>query len=208
MEKKKMNVRAIAFVAMLGALSTVLMMFRMPLPFAPTFLDFDIAELPALFAGFFLGPVSGCAVVLVKNVLKLLIQGTNTAFVGDFMNIAASISFVLPASLIYRSFHTKKGAVASMTVGTLVVSVICIILNLYVSFPLYARLYGMSMLDIVGMGSATNPLVHDTVTLMLCSVLPFNLVKYGVTSVVTYLVYKRCGNALRSLLSVGKPAAV
>ena len=66
----------------------------------------------------------------------------------------------------------------------------------------------MSMLDIVGMGSATNPLVHDTVTLMLCSVLPFNLVKYGVTSVVTYLVYKRCGNALRSLLSVGKPAAV
>ena len=44
--------------------------------------------------------------------------------------------------------------------------------------------------------------------LMLCSVLPFNLVKYGVTSVVTYLVYKRCGNALRSLLSVGKPAAV
>ena len=62
---------------------------------------------------------------------------------------------------------------------------------------------------ILEMGSSVNPLVHDNVTLMLYGVFPFNLVKHGITSLVTYLTYKRCGNALRSLLSVHEtvPAA-
>ena len=54
------------------------------------------------------------------------------------------------------------------------------------------------------MGSSVNPLVHDSFTLMLYGVFPFNLVKHGVTSLVTYLVYKRCGNALRSILGQGR----
>ena len=64
--------RSIAFIGMLGALSAVLMLISVPLPFAPGFLKFDIAELPALFAGFFLGPVGGCAVIIVKILLKLV----------------------------------------------------------------------------------------------------------------------------------------
>ena len=60
MKTQSCNAKIIAFIGMLGALSAVLMFINVPLPFAPTFLKFDIAELPALFAGFFLGPVSGC----------------------------------------------------------------------------------------------------------------------------------------------------
>ena len=78
--------RSIVFIGMLGALSAVLMLISVPLPFAPGFLKFDIAELPALFAGFFLGPVGGCAVIIVKILLKLVTQGTDTAFVGDPMS--------------------------------------------------------------------------------------------------------------------------
>lgn len=55
MKTKTRNARTIAFIGMLGALSAVLMSINFPMPFAPTFLKFDIAELPALFAGFFLG---------------------------------------------------------------------------------------------------------------------------------------------------------
>lgn len=50
-----------AFIGMLVALSTILMMVSIPLPFAPGFLRFDVAELPALFAGFFIGPLGGDA---------------------------------------------------------------------------------------------------------------------------------------------------
>lgn len=59
MKTKTNNAKTIAFIGMLGALSAVLMSINVPLPFAPTFLKFDIAGLPALFAGFFLGLVSG-----------------------------------------------------------------------------------------------------------------------------------------------------
>lgn len=200
MKSQTFNAKTVAFIGMLGALSAVLMTINVPLPFAPTFLKFDIAELPALFAGFFLGPVSGCAVIVVKIMLKLLLQGTETAFVGELMNIIGSSAFVLPAALIYKYVHTKKGALISLSVSTVLVSIVAVFLNAYLAFPMYSALYGIPMEAILEMGSSVNPLVHDNVTLMLYGVFPFNLVKHGVTSLVTYLVYKRCGNALRTLL--------
>ena len=202
MKTKTSHAKTIAFIGMLGALSAVLMSINIPLPFAPTFLKFDIAELPALFAGFFLGPVSGCSVIVLKIILKLLLQGTETAFVGELMNIVGSCAFVLPAALIYKRVHTKRGAMISLSVSTVLVSIMAIFLNAYIAFPMYSSLYGMPMEAILEMGSSVNPLVHDNVTLMLYGVFPFNLVKHGITSLVTYLVYKRCGNALRALLSV------
>lgn len=206
MKAKPFQVKTVAFIGMLGALSAVLMLFRVPLPFAPTFLKFDISELPALFAGFFLGPVSGCAVIVVKIALELLIQGTDTAFVGELMNIIGSCAFVLPAAIIYRYIHSKKGALISLSVSTVLVSVIAIFLNAYIAFPMYSTVYGIPMEAILEMGSSVNPLVHDNVTLMLYGVFPFNLVKHGVTSLVTYLLYKRCSNALRAKLGLSAPS--
>lgn len=207
MKQKTWNLRTIAFVAMLGAVSAVLMTIGIPIPFAPTFLRFDISELPALFAGFFLGPVSGCAVIVVKNVLKLVIQGTETAYVGELMNVVGSICFLLPAALIYKVRHTRQGALIALVSACVTACVAAHLLNVYVAFPMYATLYGMPMEAIVAMGSAVNPLVHDSFTLMLFGVLPFNIVKHGVTALVTYLVYKRCGSALRRLLHAGRVAA-
>ena len=190
-----------AFIGMLGALSTILMMVSIPLPFAPGFLRFDVAELPALFAGFFIGPLGGCAVIVVKILLKLVIQGTDTAFVGELMNIIGSCAYVLPASLIYTRYHTKKGAGVSLIISTMLVSLVAVFLNAWIAFPMFTRLYGMPMEAIIGMGEAVNPLVHDSVSLMLFSVFPFNLLKHGVTSLVTWLIYKRVGNTLRAMLA-------
>ena len=198
--ERSSKVKKTVFIGMMGAVSTVLMMLNFSLPFVPGFLKFDISELPALFAGFFLGPVSGCSVIVVKVLLKLLFQGSDTAYVGEAMNIMGSVCFVLPASLIYRWKHTKKGAVIAMTVSSVLVSIAFIFINAYIAFPLYSKLYGMPMEVIVGMGSAINPMITDVPTLMLFSVFPFNLFKHGVTSFVTYLIYKKAGNTLRSMI--------
>ena len=198
--ERSSKVKKTVFVGMMGAVSTVLMMLQLSLPFVPGFLKFDISELPALFAGFFLGPVSGCSVIVVKVLLKLLFQGSDTAYVGEAMNIMGSVCFILPASLIYRWKHTKKGAVIAMTVSSVLVSIAFIFINAYIAFPLYSKLYGMPMEVIVGMGSAINPMITDVPTLMLFSVFPFNLFKHGVTSFVTYLIYKKAGNTLRSMI--------
>ena len=73
MKREGWSTRKIVFIALMAALSAMLMLISIPLPFAPSFLKFDIAELPALFAGFFLGPLSGFLVIVLKNILKLRI---------------------------------------------------------------------------------------------------------------------------------------
>ena len=173
--------------------------------FAPGFLKFDISELPALFAGFFLGPLSGCSVVTVKILLKVLMQGSDTGYVGELMNVMGSICFILPASLLYRWKHTRQGAIIAMTVSTVLVSAAFIFINAYIAFPLYSKLYGMPMDAIISMGTAVNPMITDLPSLMLFSVFPFNLFKHGVTSFITYLIYKRAGNTLRGIIAVPEP---
>lgn len=200
--KHTTNLRVLTFVALMGAVSAVLMTFHFPMPFAPTFLKFDISELPALFAGFLMGPAEGCMVVLVKILLTFMTQGTDTAFVGEIMNLLGSICFVLPASLIYRSFHTRMGAMVSLIVSSIFVSIVFIFINMYLAFPMYAALYGMPMEAIIQMGTIANPMVDDLFTLMLFGVFPFNLVKHGITSTATWLVYKKCGSVLRGMLGM------
>ena len=207
MKTGKINARVAAFTGMLGALSMVLQMFEVALPFAPSFMKFDISELPALFAGFLLGPVAGCLAVVVKLLLKLVTRGSSTAFVGEFSNLIGSCFYVLCAALIYIRHKTKKTAVMALVISTISVSLVQVLLNAWVMFPLYSNLYGLSMDVIIGMGHAVNPLITDNLTMMLFGVLPFNLFKHGVTSLVTFLLYKRVSAPLKDLLRTGAPVA-
>lgn len=199
--KKNMNIRVMIFTALLGAISMILSMISFPLPFAPAFLKFDIAELPALFAGFFLGPLDGCVVVFIKIILKLLIQGTDTAFVGEIMNLLGSFCFVLPTSFIYRWKHTKSGAITGLIISTVAVSIAFVFINAYIAFPLYSTLYGIPLDAIIEMGHSVNSNIDSITTLMIFSVFPFNLMKHGVTAVITYLIYIRVRKMLGSILA-------
>ena len=129
-----------------------------------------------------------------------MIQGSDTAFVGELSNLVASSVYVLTAAFIYKRNRTKKGAVIGLIVSTLCVSILFIFVNAFVMFPLYSRLYGMPLDAIIGMGTAINPHITNLTTMMLFSVFPFNLFKFSVTSLVTFLVYKRAGTALRKIL--------
>ena len=200
MKYTSFSVRSLTLIAMLGALSAVLMVLEIPLPFAPAYMKFDISDLPALFAGFFLGPVSGSLTAVIKIVLKLVLKGIEIVFVGEFMNLLCSLAFMLPAALCYQYRHTKSGAFLAVLLGTLLASIFAILANLYVALPMYVRLYGIPMETILAMAQAVNPLVHDMTSFLLFCILPFNLVKYSITSTLTYLLYKRIGSALRRQL--------
>ena len=80
---RPLTTRAVVFIGLLGALSFLLMSFEFPLPFAPAYMKFEISDMPALFGGFFLGPIAGALAAFVKILLKLVIIGTNSALVGD-----------------------------------------------------------------------------------------------------------------------------
>lgn len=189
--KGKVTTKMLCFIGLFGALSSVLMLFKVPLFFAPAFMKLDVAELPAIIGSFMFGPVAGIFIVLVKLALNLMINGTDSMYVGELSNLFLSSAYVLSASLIYQRHKTKKQAVKALVIGVIATSIIAVFSNSLFIFPAYAVVYGLEMDSLVGMAAAVNPFVHDTFTMMLWSVLPFNLVKYGVVSIITFLVYKK-----------------
>ena len=107
-QTKKLKTREITTIGMLGAIATVLMLFEIPLPFAPSFYEIDFSEVPVLVGCFAMGPIAGVLIELVKIVLNFVINGTVTAGVGEVANFIIGISFCVPAGLIYRHKKSKK----------------------------------------------------------------------------------------------------
>ena len=183
--------RAITFIAMFSAIAAVLHIVDIPLFFAPSFYKLDFSELPVMICAFYMGPVAGVTCEFVKIVLKLLIKGTSTAFVGDLANFLVGCSFVLPAAICYQATLSKKGAVLSLALGTAVMSVFGSMFNAWYLIPKFSELFGMPMDAIISMGTAVNSAITSLPTLVLFAVVPFNIVKGVLVSVLTMLLYKR-----------------
>ena len=188
---KNTKTKNMVMIAMLGAIAAVLMVLEISVPLAPTFIKLDFSDLPIILGGFLMGPVAGVCVAAIKVLINLLLNGTSTMYVGEFANFALAAAYVLPASIIYAKQKNKKSAIKGLVVSVIVTSLFAILLNVYVVFPMYAKLFHMSFADIVGMVSATNPLVKSTFSMVVFSLLPFNLFKYSLVSVITMLTYKK-----------------
>lgn len=195
------QVRMIAFVGLMGAVSTVLMLLRFPLPFLPPFLSFDLSGVMEIMGGYMFGPVGAFFVILVKILLQLIIQGSLSFGTGEIQGLMLSCAYVMPAIAIYHWKKSKKTAIIGMAMGTVAVSVTAVFTNLYMIIPFYAQLAGMTMDDIVAMCTAVNPAMKDAVSMVLLGIVPFNLIKYGATSVVTFFVYKRLSNVIRGIIN-------
>lgn len=191
------SAKSVAFIAIFSAIAAVLMFLEIPLFFAPSFYQIDLSEIPILICTFYLGPVSGVICEFLKIVLKLLFKGTSTAYVGDFANFALGCSLVLPASIIYHSKKTKRSAIWGMVVGSAIMTVFGSTFNAFYLIPKYVDLFGLPLEVIVGMGSDVNPAIHSLGTLVLFAVVPFNIVKGILVSVITKLLYKRVERLLK-----------
>ena len=185
------SARRISYVAMFAAFAAVLMFLEIPLFFAPSFYKIDLSEIPVLICTFYLGPVAGVVCELIKVILKLLLKGTSTAFVGDFANFVVGCALVLPASVIYHCKKSKKTAIIGLAVGTACMTVFGSAFNAVYLLPKFAQLYGMPLDAIIGMGTAVNPSITSVSTLVLFAVVPFNILKGILVSVITLLLYKR-----------------
>lgn len=181
----------ISYTAMFACMSGVLMLIEIPLFFAPGFYKLDLSEMPVLICTFYLGPVAGAATELLKVIVKLLLKGTTTAYVGDFANFVVGCSFVLPASCIYHMKKSKRGALIGMIAGTLVMTIFGSLFNAVYLLPTFAELFGMPLEAIIKMGNDINSAINSVSTLVLFCVVPFNLLKGIIVTVLTMLLYKR-----------------
>lgn len=198
--KEKVTTAYIAKIAVLSAISFVLYMyakFNIPIAF-PTFLDMQFSELPALLACFSLGPVAGALVIVIKCLIKF--PFSSTAFVGETMDLILGLVYVLSASIIYNKNRTKKGAIIGLIVGTLCATLLSMLFNRIIAVPFYVKFFFGDNFDaLVGMLSGLYPnLTKDNFYnfYIFVGVLPFNLLRLGLVSLITFFVYKRLSKIL------------
>ncbi len=194
--KNKQRIHKITKIAVLTAIASILMLFEFPLWFAPGFYKLDLSEAVILMGGFAMGPVSAAIIELLKNLINLLLNGTSTAYIGEFANFITGCAFVVPASMIYAYRKSLKGAIIGLVVGTLSLAVVGGMLNYFLLIPAFSRFYHLPIENIIEMGSAVNPLVGDMKTLVVFAVAPFNIVKGIICSLINLLLYKRLSKIL------------
>jgi riboflavin transporter FmnP len=165
----------------LVAISIVLiLLLRIPFPTA-TFLEYDAGDIPILIGGFIYGPLAGIALTIAASVVQALTVSSASGWIGCVMHIFATSALVGIAAAIYKKNKTLKRAIIGLICGSIATTAIMIVLNLIMD-PLF---YAMP--------------VDAVIKLILPALLPFNLLKAGINSIITLLVYKSVGKLLRHI---------
>ncbi len=163
-------------IALLGAIAFVFLHFlEFPRGLFEPYLKYDPSEIPALIATFALGPLAGMGVEAVKGLLVSLQPppGNLGGPFGIFMNFLAGVTMVGVAGAYYLLDHTKGGAIKALAIGVLAMTAVMVVANILLT-PIF---YGIPRPTVFG--------------LVLPALIPFNLVKGTLSSVVTYFIYKR-----------------
>lgn len=190
----KVNTRSIVMTALLGAVASVLMFFSFSVPFMPSFIKMDLSEMPALIAAFSMGPLSGAAVCLIKNVVNVF--STTTAGVGELCNFLLGVAFVVPAGFIYKFKKNRLGALIGSLTGSVAMAVIGLPLNYFVTYPLYIKM-GFPLDIIIGMYQDILPSVDGLLMCLIVFNLPFTLLRGIIDSALTFLIYKRISQLIK-----------
>lgn len=173
MHSQQLRVRTA--VAVLAALSFLLMLIEINIPFLPPWLKYDPADIAALVGGFTLGPGAGGAIVLFRNLLRALLVRPEP--IGLMMNTLAGASFVMVAATYYRYRLTRRSAAVALMLGGFAQILACI-----PAAQMALPLYGIP-------AEATGPLLWG-------AILPFNVLKVVLNGVLTFYFYKRIARHL------------
>ena len=168
----KFGVKKMVTMGILAALSIVLMtLIKFPIIPAAPYLIYEPADVPILIGTFLFGPLAGLAILAIVSAIQAFALSPD-GWVGFVMHVVATGALVTAAGLIYRKFHSRKGAIIGLAVGTLAMTLIMIPANLIIQ----TNFRGMPYEAVKG--------------LILPVIIPFNLIKAGINSVITMIVYK------------------
>jgi len=192
MEKKVVNrdlIKKMVLISMFSVLAFVLQLFDFPISaLFPGFLKLDFSDIPALFSSFMFGPVSGIIVELIKNVLHLFV--TSTGGIGELANFIVGAAFVGTTGLIYKFKKDLKSAIIGMVSGTVVMGIIAGFTNYFILIPVYEKLF-MPRETIIAICVKILPFVDNLFDVVFFSIVPFNLFKGVIISIITFLLYDR-----------------
>lgn len=174
------NVKKTVFIGIFSAMAFVLFLFpKFPLLAAFPWLDMDLSDVPALFISVTMSPLAGLCVVLIKNVLHLAV--TSTAMIGELSNFLINGTFVLVTGLVYQYAMKKDGNVKSVAFSTVCGAIFQVIAGILVNYFLMIPMYS-AFVNFEELGGAQY--------YILAGVIPFNVVKDVIATLVFLLLYR------------------
>ena len=178
--KEYFTATRIAFIAIFTALSYVLTLFDFPLlPGTPvTFLKLDFSNVLVMLSGFSLGPVAGCIVAVLKELIHALTVG-QTAFVGEFANVLFVLPYMLIPAIVYKRHKGIKVVIFTLFLGCIAQCLVSMPVNYLLNFPAFMAAFG-------GTWEGGKQLFVQTWYWALL----FNFIKTVIISAVTLVVYK------------------
>jgi len=175
------SIKRMVTMAILTALSLVLMaLIKFPILPAAPYLIYEPADVPILIGTFMFGPFAGVLMSIVVSAIQATLF-SGDGWVGFVMHVIATGVFATTAGLIYKKFHSRKGAIIALALGTLAMAAVMVPVNLIVQ----PNFYGVSY-DVV-------------VKLIVPVIIPFNLIKAGINSIITMIVYKTVSKVVKML---------
>ena len=172
----KLSVKKLVLLSMLAAAAYVIVaLVRIPVVL---FLKYEPKDVIITIGGFLLGPMAAFAVSALVSLLEM-ITISETGPIGCLMNLLSTCSFACIAAYIYKRQHTLKGAVIGLALGSVSMVIIMLLWNWLIT-PLY-------------MGVSRNVVEG----ILLSAILPFNLLKAGLNTALTLVLYKPLVTALR-----------
>lgn len=184
--KKRFSTRELTMLAMISAIAYVLVStIRIPVVL---FLKYEPKDVIITIGGFLMGPG---AVLISSGVVSLIemFSISDTGIIGCIMNFLSTCSFACTAALVYKKNHTIRGAITGLAMGTVFMTIVMLLWN-YLITPLYMGLPR-----------------EDVAALLVPAFLPFNLVKAGLNSSITLLLYKPLVTGLRKAGLITAPTS-
>ena len=170
---KKTNVRRMVVAAMCIALSIALIsIVHLPIIPAAGWLEYDPADIPLMILSFLYGPLWSLAATAIACAIQALTVSASSGIIGFCMHFFATGLYVAVSGVLYRVF--KRNFRAALLAGVIAFVAACIImipLNL-----IFTPMWGVPL---------------ETVRqLLFPAILPFNVIKFGVNTAVTLILYK------------------
>ena len=146
------NTRKLAYIAILSAVSFLLLYFSFPLIPAADFLKVDFSILPVLIALVIFDFKSAIGVLLLRSLLKLLLNnGGLGSMIGLPMNFVALGVFVWGLSYFWKKNQTSKNYILGSVLGTILLTVAMVVLNYIYAVPLYAKFANFDIAQFIGL---------------------------------------------------------
>jgi len=183
-----MKTKQLVTIGLMAAIGIVLSFLEFPLPIFPSFLKFDFSLLPAILAGLVFTPLVGILVTLIINLIHLL--ATQTGGIGELANFLVSAGFILVSGYTYRANKTRKQAIFALFCGIIAMTIVGALANYYILFPFYEKIIPISVIIKTVNGSS----IWDVI---LIGIIPFNLFKGVILSIITYFVYKKISHLVK-----------